>query len=156
MATSAVPAAITKLVEILNARPALQDGVLILDGPPVVDVAQSDLIAVGWSPDGDQAVELVQDFNAAGARTRDEQFAINGVIDVWNGGDSIAAVRERAFDLFAEIEEALRASDLNRTAPTLNGAVLWAHLTRGVLRQTFTEQGARAVLAFTVSCHARI
>ncbi|MEV1063378.1 hypothetical protein [Streptomyces sp. NPDC050263] len=156
MATSAVPNAITQLLAILAARPALQQGVLILDGPPTGDVSQADLIAVGWSIDGDQAVEMTQNFNAAGARTRNEQFAINGVIDVWNGGDSIAAVRVRTFDLFAEIEEALRASALNPTAPTLNGAVLWAHLTSGVLRQTFTEQGARVALAFTVTCQARI
>lgn len=151
-----MPNAITQLLAILAARPALQNGVLILDGPPTNDVSQADLISVGWSPDGDQAAEFAQDFNAAGARTRNESFSISGVIDVWNGDDSIAAVRRRVFELFAEIENALRASDLNRDAPTLNGVVLWAHLTRGVLRQTFTEQGARAALTFAVTCQARI
>lgn len=156
MANSAVPAAIANLLVILRARPALQDGVLILDGPPVGDVSRADVFSVGWSPDGDLAAEIAQDFNAAGARTRDEVFAINCYLDVWNGGDDIAATRARVFDLFAEIEMALRASDLAPEAPTLNGAVQWAHLTKGALRQTFTDKGARVALTFAVSCQARI
>lgn len=156
MSTSAVPNAIVQLLDILRAHPDLQKGVHILDGPPVGDVSRDDLIAVGWSAEGDQAVELTQNFNAAGARTRDEDFAIHGVIDAWVGDPNLAAVRTRVFELFGVIEDAIRASGGNPTAPTLNGAVLWAHLTSGGLRQFFTDQGARAALAFTVTCHARI
>ena len=56
----------------------------------------------------------------------------------------------------AEVEQELRATGPNPEAPTLNGAVMWAHLTRASLRQYFTDQGTRAALAFTVTCHARI
>ncbi|WP_155054587.1 hypothetical protein [Streptomyces blattellae] len=156
METSAVPGAITQLLAILRARPELQTEVLILDGPPTIDVSREDFIAVGWTPESDQAAELAQNFNAAGARTRDEDFGINGWIDVWSGGDDVSAVRARVFELFGVIEAAVRASGSSPEAPTLNGAVLWAHLTHGVLRQPFTDQGARAALAFTVTCHARI
>lgn len=156
MATSALPNAITQLLAILRARPALQDGVLILDGPPTGDVSRADLIAVGWSTEEDQAGELVQNFNAAGARTRDEDFSIAGVIDTWSGDAEFAVVRERVFALLGEVEDALRASSSSPEAPTLNGAVLWAHLTRGVLRQYNTDSGVRAALTFTVTCHARI
>ena len=156
MATSAVPGAIAELLVILRARPELQTGVQITDGPPTADISRDDLVAVGWSFDGDQAAELVQDFNAAGARTRDENFAVTGVIDVWSGDDSFAAARARVFVLFGVLENAVRASGSSPDAPTLNGAVLWAHLTRGVLRQSFTDQGVRAGLAFTVTCRARI
>lgn len=156
MATSAVPAAITALLAILRARPELQTGVQIIDGPPTGDISQDDLIVVGWSFDGDQAAETVQNFNAAGARTRDEDFAITGVIDTWSGDDSFTTVRSRVFELLGVLESAIRASGSNPDAPNLNGAVLWAHLTRGVLRQTYTDQGVRADLAFTVTCHARI
>ncbi|MFD0437005.1 hypothetical protein [Streptomyces chartreusis] len=156
MATSAVPGAIEQLLTILRARPELQEGVVVLDGPPAEDVSRIDVIAVGWSAEGDQAVELAQNFNAAGARTRNEDFAIHGVIDVWIGDPDISIVRARAFELFGVIEDAIRASGPNPTAPTLNGAVLWAHLTNGALRQFFTDQGTRAALAFTVTCHARI
>jgi len=154
MATSAVPAAITQLLAILQDPPI--DKVDVFDGPPTVDVNTQDIIAIGWVPDNDQAAELTQNFNAAGARTRDEDFAIAGCIDVWSGDTDFALVRARVFELLGEIEQRLRATDANREAPTLNGAVLWAHLTAGVLRQYFAEEGARAALTFTVTCHARI
>lgn len=156
MATSAVPGAILALLAVLRGRPALQQDVSVLDGPPTEDVATQDMVVVGWSPEGDQSADLVQDFNAAGARTRDEDFNINGVVDCWTGDDDFGPVRVRVFELFGEIEQAIRASGPNPTAPTLNGAVLWAHLTRGVLQQFNTDQGRRAALTFTVSCRARI
>jgi hypothetical protein len=155
MATSAVPGAIAALLAILRAEPALSE-VLIVDGPPVQDMADPDLIAVGWSPEGDQAAAMTQNFNAAGARTRDEDFEITGWIDCWRGDRDVSTVRDRAFALLGVVENAIRASGPNPTAPTLNGAVQWAHLTSGVLRQSLTEQGTRAALAFTVTCHARI
>jgi hypothetical protein len=156
MATSAVPAAILALLEILRARPALQEGVDVIDGPPTDDVATQDLVVVGWSPEGDQSADLVQDFNAAGARTKNEDFNIVGVVDCWTGDDDFGPVRARVFALFGEIEQAIRASGTNPTAPTLNDTVLWAQLGRGVLQQFNTDQGRRAALTFTVSCRARI
>ena len=156
MATSAVPDAIEQLLEILRARPELRDDVLIFDGPPTDDDSRDDLVCVGWAPEGGQAAELQQNFNAAGARTRDEDFAIHGWIESWIGDPLVSKVRARVFELLAVIENAIRASDASREAPTLNGAVLWAHLTRGVLVQSYTDQGVRAGLAFTVTCRARI
>ncbi|MFF9285395.1 hypothetical protein [Streptomyces griseosporeus] len=154
MATSAVPAAIAQLVAILRSPPIPDADVF--DGPPVDDVNLQDFIAVGWVPDGDQAAELNQTFNAAGARTRDEDFVITGWIDTWSGDTDFTTVRTRAFQLLGELEQRIRATGTNPDAPTLNGAVLWAHLTAGVLRQTHTEQGVRAALSFAVTCHARI
>lgn len=154
MATSAVPAAITQLLAILRSPPI--DGVDIIDGPPTEDVNRQDFIAIGWVPDGDQAAELQQSWNAAGARTRDETFAISGWIDTWSGDTSFATVRARVFELLGEIEQRLRATSVNREAPTLNGSVLWAELASGVLRQAHTDQGVRAALSFSVTCHARI
>jgi len=129
---------------------------VVLDGPPTDDVATEDILAVGWSTNEDTAAELTQDFNAAGARTRNEDFAIACVVDAWSGDDGFATVRARVFDIFGVVETELRATGGRPEAPNLNGAVLWAHITRGVLRQYFTDQGARVALAFTVTCHARI
>ncbi|MFC8365594.1 hypothetical protein ACFUIY_37700 [Streptomyces griseorubiginosus] len=154
MATSAVPNAITQLLALLRDPPI--EGADVIDGPPTYDVSTQDVIVVGWVPDGDQAAELRQSWNAAGARTRDEEFAVTGWIDVWSGDSDFAGLRARVFELLGEIEQRLRATNLKPEAPTLNGAVLWAELTAGVLRQSFTNQGARAALAFTVSCRARI
>jgi hypothetical protein len=155
MATSALPGAINSLLEILRVQSGL-DGVDIIDGPPVDDIATSDFLAVGWPGSDEQGAEAVQDFNAAGARTRDEDFTIVSVIDVWSGDDGFATVRARAFEILGVVEQAIRATGANPDAPNLNGAVLWAHLTRTQLRQYFTDQGARVALGFSVSCHARI
>lgn len=155
MATSAVPGAITALLEILRADAGLS-GVQVLDGPPVGDMADQDYVAVGWQPEADESVQIVQDFNAAGARTRDEDFAILCWIDTWTGDSDVSARRVRAFGLLAVIETAIRASGVNPAAPTLNGAVLWAHLTSASLKQANTDQGVRAGIAFAVTCRARI
>ncbi|MCZ0207901.1 hypothetical protein OZK63_21040 [Streptomyces sp. UMAF16] len=155
MATSALPRAITALLDALRTAGGL-DGVDIIDGPPVDDIATTDFLAVGWTGSEDQAAESVQDFNGAGARTRDEDLTIACVIDVWSGDDVFATVRERAFEILGVVEMVIRATGSAPEAPTLNGAVLWAQLTRTQLRQYFTDQGARVALGFTVTCHARI
>lgn len=155
MATSALPGAITALLTILRASDQLED-VTVIDGPPTGDVATEDLLVVGWSPQGEAAAELVQNFNAAGARTRDEDFNLTCYIDCWSGDPDFPVVRARVFEIFAVVEQELRATSSNPTAPNLNGAVLWAHLTRGVLQQSTNDLGIRVGLAFTVSCHARL
>ncbi|MFI8294438.1 hypothetical protein ACIGCZ_00675 [Streptomyces nigra] len=155
MPTSALPGAITALLSILSEDPGLHD-VAVIDGPPTRDVATQDFLAVGWSGGEAQDAEITQNFNAAGARTRDEDFAVACVIDVWSGSDGFATIRSRAFQILGVVEQAIRATGPNPDAPTLNGAVMWAHLTRASLRQYSTDQGTRAALSFTVSCHARI
>jgi hypothetical protein len=156
MATSTVPAAVDALYAILLASPALS-GVTVLDGPlGKNDMSNPDLLVIGWQPDSEDAVHLEQDFNAAGARTRDEDFSILCWAESWTGDRNMSARRSRVFDLFAIVEQAIRASDASPEAPTLNGTVLWAHLTSGTLRQSSSEQGTRAGLAFTVTCRSRI
>jgi hypothetical protein len=155
MATSAIPAAIDALLEIVGAAPDLA-GVQVIDGPPVGDMSEQDYLSIGWQPDSEEAVQMVQDFNAAGARTRDEDFTILCWLDTWTGDSDVKARRDRAFALLAVIEDAIRASGASPTAPTLNGTVLWAHLTGALLKQANTDQGTRAGIAFTVTCRARI
>lgn len=154
MATSSVPRAIAAVVTILRAAPSLAD-IEVIDGPPVDDQSMADQVFIGWAPDG-EAAEFLQSFASAGARTRDENLTITGWLESWTGDDDIAARRERAFELLAAVENALRATDPTPTAPTLGGAVQWSEVTRGVLRQSYTEQGAHVGIAFTVSCRARI
>jgi hypothetical protein len=153
---TSVPAAIAVLLDICRTAPGL-DGVLVIDGPPVGDMSDADLIAIGWSPGSDTAgAELQQDFAYAGARSRDEDFTVTGWIESWSGDDQVEPRRVRAFELLGVLETALRASGPNPTAPTLGGAVLWAHLTRAQLQQFSTDQGIRAGIAFTITCRARI
>jgi len=155
MPTSALPAAIDALVSILDASSGLA-GVDVVDGPPADDVATNDFLAVGWSGTEDQAAEIVQDFNAVGGRTRNEELTIACVIDVWSGDDGFATVRDRAFAILGAVETALRSTDLSPEAPTLNGTVLWAHLTTGDVSQQQSNDGALVGLNFSLTCRARI
>lgn len=155
MATSTVPAAIDALLTIVRAAPGLA-GVHILDGPPVEDMSSADLLAIGWQPEAEEAAQIVQDFANAGARRRDEDFAIQCWAESWTGDASMSERRTRAFALLAAVEDALRATDAAPQAPTLGGAVQWAHITSVTLRQSSTDQGVRVGLAFTVTCHSRL
>lgn len=154
MLTSRVPAAVDALLAILRAAPALA-GVLIADGPPSTNLTDRDRIHVGWHPGGEAAVALTQDFNSAGARTRDEDFEISCYAESRGGDTDMAVRRARVFELVGAVEVALRATNAAPTAPTLNSAVLWAQLTTGNLTQDQAE-GALAGLSFTVACRARI
>ncbi|MFM9593338.1 hypothetical protein ACKI1O_28620 [Streptomyces scabiei] len=155
MATSRVPAAVTELLAILRAAPALS-GVRVVDGPEPTNLSDRQFVFVGWQPGADAAVQLVQDFNSAGARTRDENFIIACYAESRGGDKEMALRRARVFELVAAVEDALRATNAAPTAPTLNGAVLWSHLTTGNLQQVQSNDGAIAGLAFTIACRARI
>jgi hypothetical protein len=157
MATTAVPAFINALVQVLRAAPALT-GVEVLDGPPTSDMSAPDFVAVGWNMGGDdQAVaESAQDFAYAGARTRDEDFTVTGWLESWSGEEDFATRRARAYELLAVLENSLRATPAQPEAPTLLGTVQWAHLTRHQLQQVFTDRGARVGISWTVTGRARI
>ncbi|NUP37008.1 MAG: hypothetical protein HOY76_08315 [Streptomyces sp.] len=154
MPTSAVPAAVNALLAILRAAPGLAD-VRIVDGPASTNLTELKQLFVGWQPAVEAAVTLEQDFASAGARTRDETFEIACYAETRSGDKDMATQRGRVFDLVAAVETALRATDAAPTAPTLNGTVLWSHLTTGNLAQMQAE-GTVAGLAFTVTCRARI
>ncbi|MFF0080220.1 hypothetical protein ACFYR1_11040 [Streptomyces canus] len=154
MMTSRVPAAVDALLAILQAAPALAEAAIV-DGPPVVNLTQLQRIHVGWQPGADSAVSLTQAFNSAGARTRDEAFTIACYAEARAGNTVMKERRDEVFALVGAVETALRATNVAPTAPTLNGAVLWAHLTAGDLTQAQAE-GSLAGLAFTVTCQARI
>ncbi|MGW7435710.1 hypothetical protein [Streptomyces sp. NPDC054849] len=154
MATSAVPAAVAELLDILRAAPGLA-GVTVVDGPPTVNLTSTDLLFVGFQPGAEIAVSLSQEFASAGARDRDENFDLLCYIESRSGGVDMGARRTRAFEILAEVENALRATDAAPEAPTLNGTVLWAHLAAGDLVQIQSD-GVLAAIPLTVRCRARI
>ncbi|WP_405769307.1 hypothetical protein OG539_32820 [Actinacidiphila glaucinigra] len=155
MATSRVPAALDALLAILQASSDL-GGVKVVDGPVSTNLTDRQVLYVGWQPGGESAVSLTQDFASAGARTRDEDFVISCYAESRSGDANAAKLhRDRVFAMVAAVEVALRATNEAPEAPTLNGAVLWAHLTTGDLVQV-QESGTLAGLLFTVTCRARI
>lgn len=151
--TSRVPAAVDALLAIVTGL-ALDD-VRIVDGPAAVNLTDRHRIHIGWQPGADSAVSLQQQWNAAGARTRDEAFTIACYAESRGGDTDMAFRRAKVFEMVAAVEQALRATDAAREAPTLNGTVLWSELTTGDLFQSHSE-GAIAGLAFTIACRARI
>lgn len=156
MSTSRVPAAVDALLATLRAAPALSE-VLVIDGPPINNLSGGKRLYIGWQRDaGDIAVSGSQEFNSAGARTRDENFAIACYAEVWSGDTDMQLQRNGAYGLLAVVEDALRATNAAPEAPTLSGSVLWSQLTTGDLVQQQTDAGACAGLNFTVACRARI
>ncbi|WP_329311707.1 hypothetical protein [Streptomyces sp. NBC_01262] len=160
MATSAVPAAIDALLSILTEASKRAGSALantqIFDGPALTNLEFGRRLFVGWQPEADNAAALTQDFAYAGARRRDEEFQISCYAEVESGDTDMQPLRTAAFALVAVVETELRASDDAPTAPTLNGTVLWAHLTTGNLQQGQTLAGAAAGVAFTISCRSRL
>lgn len=155
MVTSRVPAAVAALLDILRAAPSLAE-VHIEDGPTAVNYTDLDRIYVGWQPNADSAVAAQQDFANAGARTRDESFTIACYAESRSGDTDMASRRERVYEIVAVVEQALRATNAEPTAPTLNGTVMWAHVTSGDLYQQQSANGAIAGVDFQVSCFARL
>jgi hypothetical protein len=146
MPTSAVPAAINALLDIL-AGPAAAAKVDLRDGPPTVNIDNGDLLFIGYTPDTDIAVSTQQAFASAGARRRDETAQIACY------AESRSA---RVYEIAALVENALRATDDQPDAPTLNGAVLWAHLITGDLRQLQGGESCTAGLTILIAYQARI
>lgn len=154
MTTSAVPATVDALLALLRAAPALA-GVRVVDGPEPTNLTDRRLLFVGWSPSAEAAVDMTQDFASAGARRRDETFAIACYAEARAGDKDMSLRRAAVFAIVAAVEDTLRATDVQPNAPTLGGTVQWAHLITGNLQQVQAE-GAVAGLSFTISCHARI
>lgn len=156
MATSAVPAVIDALVEILRNDSEL-NGVRIIDGPPPsTNFTERDRLYIGWSPSSDQSAELQQSFASAGARTRDEEGQVACYAETRRGDTDMRERRLHVFTMFAVVENALRATEQNRDAPNLGGAVLWSDVTAGSLDQVQGDAGSMAGLSFTVHFRARI
>lgn len=155
MPTSAVPAAVNALLDIL-ADPCTAEKVNLVDGPATVNVDTVDLLFVGWTPDTDIAVAGVQDFASAGARRRDETMQITLYAESRSGDTDMRPRRARVYEIAALVETALRATNDQPDAPTLRGTVLWAHLTTGDLRQMQGAPSCTAGLTITITCKARI
>ncbi|WP_404974890.1 hypothetical protein [[Kitasatospora] papulosa] len=156
MATSAVPAAIDALLEILREDGEL-NAVRIFDGPtPSTNFTERDRLYIGWSPSSEQSAEMQQSFASAGGRTRDEDGAIACYIETRAGNTDMRERRLRVFSLLAQVETALRSTNENPTAMNLRGVVQWADITAGALDQTQSPNGSSAGLAFTVHFRARI
>ena len=154
--TSRIPAATDALVGLLTS--AVGSSTNVVDGPPLTwngvelaqgSVSESSYLFVGATPDSDTSASGTQDFNAAGAVSRDELFDIDCTAFVWAGDQVMKAIRDAAFALVAQVEQAIRSD------PSLGAAVLYSRMS-GVtsMAQRQSEQGADVTVTFTVAARA--
>lgn len=150
MSTSTIPTAIDALLDALRALNLT--GVKVVDGYPRFPIERTDFIAVGGAPEPTAAGE--QQPAGLGNQRRREGYTLAVYCSSSRGGENQKAVRDRAFELMAAVENVLR------TDATLSGAVQFAQVGGDIaLSQTdddTAENGVFAEVAFRVSVEARI
>lgn len=144
--THPVPAAIDKLLELYRGAPALGSGkVRIDDGPPVDGLDRGDALGVGLGVQDAGSTGVATSFDYAG---QSDVFDIGCVAQSWSGSTELAPLRTRVYEMFGV---AARLVELNRD---LGGAVTWARVTRHTYRGMQDEDGALALIEFTVRVDA--
>ncbi|MFF7966758.1 hypothetical protein ACFZC3_15500 [Streptomyces sp. NPDC007903] len=146
--TSTLPAAIDGLVRVFTEAPGL-DGVTVRDGASVSQARITEVISVGYTGAEDErdAEAVLAREGLGGIRDR-ETLTIRCVAAVLLGTTDLPAARRRAYELLAAAASALAADR------TLGGAVMTAWISAHSLSQSQIDQGAQAVILFTVTCDA--
>lgn len=141
---SRVPAVTDWLLANLPAAVSL-DASQVVDGPPTEANLKSTCVIIGDT-------DMEQDWAALGARNRDEQATIKGVIYVLGAGASQTTVNKSAFALLALIEVFLRTG----TNITLGSNVLWCGVCPTTIAKQQADNARAAFLAFDLKFTARI
>lgn len=150
--TSRAPAVLDALVALCGSAAGL-DGVTIHDGPQVTSAPLKEVITIGWDgdEDNDEAVQSQQAWAAIGQKAKDETLQIPCAAIAWRGDTNIKAVRDRAYELLGEVEDALRADpSLGFPPPTI------VAMTTGNAYQRQTDKGAQCRVMFTIGVQTRI
>lgn len=143
---SRVPDAIDALVALFAATPGLA-GVAVRDGASVSQARVNEIVSVGYTgTDGENDVDAQAVAEGLSGSPDREQFTIRCAAAAIKGVTDIAAARKRAYELFGAAALAIAE---NRT---LNGTVMRAMVDTHSLTQYQGEQGAQAVVIFTVGC----
>ncbi len=90
-----------------------------------------------------------QEWGLIGNRRRNEEYTLNGLIWVLKAGKNetvIRAVRARAFELLAEVEDFLRVD------PTIASTTLVSELASYPLDQGANQEGRWAQIDFAIAC----
>jgi hypothetical protein len=148
--SSKLPAVIDALVVAFRGWPRIGgDKVIVRDGPSTSQTTAMEVVSVAWTGgDNENGAESTLLTEGVGGEVDREQFTIHCVIAVLRGGDDMAGVRERAYELFREAGAAIAADR------RLGGTVMRAMISAHSLDQAQTPQGAQAAVAFDVSCDA--
>lgn len=152
MTTSRAPAVIDALVALCGAAPGLS-GVKVHDGPQPTSDPLKAVVCIGWDGDegNDEAVQSTQEWAGLGARSKDEALQVTCAAIAWHGSTTNKPVRDRAYELVAAVEDALRANpSLGFPPPTV------VALATGNAFQQQTGSGAQCRVVFTVAIKTRI
>jgi len=145
---SKLPLAMDALVAAFQDWPGLA-GVTVRDGPSTSQATVQEVVSVGYTGGDDETdAESTLLTEGLGGSPDREEFTIRCAAAVLRGGDDIAGVRRRAYELMGEAGAAVAADR------TLGGAVMRAMVSSHSLTQGLTQQGAQAVVVFEVSCDA--
>jgi len=131
--TSTIPNLLNTLQERLAARSGLA-GVQIVSAPLGPQSTALESIQFGGVVESEQTVASL------GNRRRTESYQVHGIIWIAKSGageQTIRAARDRAYELFAELEDELRADH------TVGGTVIRGEIGENALDQGLSEQGAR-------------
>ena len=141
-----VPDAIDALVAIFKVAPGLADAT-VRDGASVSQARVTEIVSVGYTGvEGENDVDAQAVTEGLGGSPDREQFTIRCAAAAFKGGTDLAAARKRAYELFGAATQAIAE---NRT---LNGTVMRATVDTHSLTQDQGDQGAQAVIVFTVGC----
>lgn len=152
MATSRAPAIIDALVALCEAAPGLTE-VTIHDGPQPTSDPLKAVVTIGWDgdEDNDQAVDASQEWAGLGAKAKDESLLVTCAALAWHGETTTKPVRDRAYELVAVVEDALRADpSLGFPPPTV------VALSTGNAYQRQLQSGAQCRVVFTIAVRTRI
>lgn len=132
----------------------------VVDGPSLggQEKTSKQTLYVGAQTDEqDQPIPAVtgaQDFRQVAIRVNEEAFSIHCVAAGWDGGTNMKTARDLALGVLASVENLLRATNANQTAPSLNGTVMYSRIGAQAIVQRQTAEGAACRIDFDVDCKA--
>lgn len=146
--TSAIPAALTGLVSLLRADPALSD-VTVLDGPPVSPIASGATLLIGANGDESDVLSASSTLDDASLGRGDtaESLEIRCHVEYWEGTEHVEPCRSKAFAVLDAVKAAVSRD------PRLGGAVRRARLTGQLSYAAARFEGETGVgVPFTIRC----
>ncbi|WP_406168885.1 hypothetical protein [Streptomyces sp. NBC_00996] len=148
MASSRVPQLIDNFLAALNAAAGLA-GVKVVDGPEVSDTAATEFVVVGFDGDSEgeyEAASTTQAWAGIGAKKKNEDIQITCAVLVRKGSPAVKGLRDRVFEIFAEVEAVVRADPALGLPPPSVCAV-----TDTSFRTPQTSNGLEGRLLFTLA-----
>jgi hypothetical protein len=137
-------------VQLVGLAESVLTGVTVFDGPAPYKPSGMELLLVGWAPFIDRhAVARRRDEDMVGRMIEDGEIAC--YIAVGHGDTTIEPVRERAAEILAQLEEAIRDDDTGLGADEIS---IGPNMT--LTQHQDANEGASVGLAFTVSYIAYI